>query len=799
MAYESDALRDARIDVGAVFGAVVRRLPRIIVVTLLLLALTFAALMFMPRLYESSASILVEQRANLLRSPNEPVPSMSGDAGLVSSQIELLKSRDTLMKVIDELDLRAVPEFNGSDAGPSPQALIARVLGRQPAPASIDETVLASLLNRMTVIQERDSRIISVLVRSTDPGLAARIANAVANAHVARRTALSLSDTAEASGWLRTEIDKLRVAVGEAESAVANFKVDNDLFTGANNTSLVDQQLSSIASQLNAAQERRSTALSRAQLIRGLIERGQSIEGVPDVRDSTVIQRLSEEKARLQGERAQRSATLLNNHPSIQALVAQIAELDSQISIEGRSVADALEAEAQIEEALEASLREQLTSAKGSASTATQDTVTLDGLQREAKAQRDLLESYLLRYTEAISRTDSNSALPDVRVVTLAAPSIVPASPKTALILMAVGIVALAGQIGLVVFGELMSGRAIVASRNDFSDNDAVSEPEPAWDEPLRAQDELEVAPFIADEQEPDPSWQEPLVAEAAPETASVDEERIEPEADQPDSAVTELDPAAPVADDALYVAPAVEAEWDDDADHEDQRVDEAAGTLDDVRENFFSMLHQSGLEDDTPAQMPSAAINQDPDWLRAAQAAFADLAADLALGRSRVVILAGHGTNQDCELLAEALAADALDKGLSVALVDAGSAYPTEELGLSDLSSGAASFGDVVHKSLDNAFAEVPWGQGAVIDPRSTKPLTLIEALGDIYEVVIVMTGVVDEASTLPLFAPLEGRLVLVAGERANRREFEGVREQLDEAGFGLAEVVASPELVAA
>ena len=42
-------------------------------------------------------------------------------------------------------------------------------------------------------------------------------------------------------------------------------------------------------------------------------ETGQPIEGVADVQDSVVIQRLSEEKARLQGEKAQRSATLLAN------------------------------------------------------------------------------------------------------------------------------------------------------------------------------------------------------------------------------------------------------------------------------------------------------------------------------------------------------------------------------------------------------------------------------------------------------------------------------------------------------
>ena len=112
MTYESPAVRDARIDVAAVLGAVVRRLPRIILVTLVLLAVTFAVLLFVPRLYESSASILVEARSNVYSlAANEVAPVSSGtDAGVVSSQIELIQSRDTLLKVIDELDLRSVPE-----------------------------------------------------------------------------------------------------------------------------------------------------------------------------------------------------------------------------------------------------------------------------------------------------------------------------------------------------------------------------------------------------------------------------------------------------------------------------------------------------------------------------------------------------------------------------------------------------------------------------------------------------------------------------------------------------------------
>ena len=60
--------------------------------------------MFVPRVYESSASLLVEPRDNVYtRAANEAASSDNGvnaDA-LMSSQIELIKSRDLLLEVAD--------------------------------------------------------------------------------------------------------------------------------------------------------------------------------------------------------------------------------------------------------------------------------------------------------------------------------------------------------------------------------------------------------------------------------------------------------------------------------------------------------------------------------------------------------------------------------------------------------------------------------------------------------------------------------------------------------------------------
>ncbi|WP_108460064.1 GumC family protein [Devosia naphthalenivorans] len=745
MSYESPSVQDTRIDIGALLGAVVRRLPRIILVTLALVAAAYVLLMFSPRLYESTASILVEPRGNIYtRGTNEQAPTLSGnEAGVVSSQIELIKSRDTLLRVIDRLDLRSVSEFNGSgDGGFSPLGVLSQILGRKAAPVSIDEIVLNNLYDAMTVSQARDSRIVSVVVSSTDPQRAAEIANAVANAHVTRRAELSLSDTATASGWLGTEIERLRVVVNEAETAVANFKVNNDLFIGSSNTSLPDQQMSTIASQISAAQERQNSAASRAALIRGMLERGQSIESVPDVRNSAVIQRLGEDKARLQGERAQRSATLLANHPTIRALNAQIAELDNQIAIEGRRVADALDAEAQIEADLQVSLQANLSDAKTTASTATQDTVTLDGLEREAKAQRDLLEGYLQRYNEAFSRTETNSALPDVRVVSVAAPSVSPASPKVQLVLVAVGIVSIMLQIGLIAFSELISGRAIVTAR-----------------QPERPQDELDEVPFLEEELEPDQRWEEPAVE------ASVAEELPEPSFAEPVILAPVVDLAESRSQDEMDIIPG------EDFDASDAPV----------QSSHVQPIPVAPIEGETGLTT------------------MAELSSDLVYGRTHLLVLAAHSASADCEEVAEELIGEALSRGLSVALVDAGSGRIGEEPGLSDLGAGRASFGDVVQKSADNSFAEIAWGQLDAIPADSDKPLTLVQALSDIYEVVIVLTGEVGSNSTLPMFEGLDSRLVLVAGDSDDFGAVSACREQLRGLGYKHVDIAAVPARVAA
>lgn len=829
MAFESTGENDVRMDIGVMLAAVLRRWFRILLVTALLCGLTYALLLFVPRTYEATASILVEPRQNAFTDPvtARDVPAIPTES-TISSQIELIKSRDTLRMVIDAFELRNVAEFNGSETE-SPIDSFMRLIGRGPSDRSVEETVMQNLLERLSVVRERDSAVINVSVRSVDPELAARLANGIAQAHVDRRAGLTVSDTTGASIWLEAEIAKMRKRVEEAEARVADFRVQNDMFTGANNTSLLDQQLSEISAQITAAQERRNAAETRAALIDRMIAAGQSLDGVPAVRESQVIQQLSQTKANLQAERAQKLATLLQNHPTIQALNAQIRELDQQIVLEGRRVADAARAEANIEADLVTSLQGELERAKVSASGATRNSVALDSLEREAKAQRDLLNTYLARYTEASSRSEGSASLPDVRVITAAGVPNSPASPKTGMILFAVGFVSIVLQIGAVLFGELMSGRALYETPRpvrmaeqdaDMGDDATATEAQPA-DESVSARPTAEalaedeaIAAYADDETldlfaEPDVvpamAYPEPQPRPAAPPAPPA------PVAAAPVPSAPELPapvvPAAPVAPAAIRPEPAREAmvaaqtepktepkaEPRVEAKPEPTREYRPVPRPEPKPEAWIETRAEARPAPRAMPQEPAAPQRPAADRYGVDPAALSNLSADLALGRIRVVALAGLDGHGDAEVTATRLIDEQLKRGLSVALVDAGSATPSVEPGVTDLAAGEASFGDVVFKSQRDGLAEVPWGHGDSLDLTSGKPLTLVEALTDIYEVVIVLVGEA-RASTLSCFAGLDCRVVLATAVDPDHDAVEPFCTQVLALGFAYPQVVLTP-----
>ena len=105
------------------------------------------------------------------------------------------------------------------------------------------------------------------------------------------------------------EIDNLRKKVAEAESRVEDFRSKSSLFVGTNNTTLSNQQMGELNTQLNNARALKSDAESKARLIREMLQSGKPIEA-SEVLNSELTRRLSEQRVTLRAQLAEQSSTL---------------------------------------------------------------------------------------------------------------------------------------------------------------------------------------------------------------------------------------------------------------------------------------------------------------------------------------------------------------------------------------------------------------------------------------------------------------------------------------------------------
>jgi succinoglycan biosynthesis transport protein ExoP len=447
------------LDLRALGQALVRKKGWIIVPTVLAAVLSITSVNLISPRYKSEARILVDGRENVFLRPNgEREEERSAlDAEAVTSQVQLLLSRDLAREIVKQNKLAERPEFDPVLLGLSPlKSLLALFgIGRDPFSLTPDERVLDAYFDRFTAYAVDKSRVIVIEFQSRDPELAARVANSIAEGYLVLLQGARQEQAKSAGQWLSGEIDGLRRKVAEAESRVEDFRSKSSLFVGTNNTTLSNQQMGELNTQLNNARALKSDAESKARLIREMLESGKPIEA-SEVLNSELIRRLAEQRVTLRGQLAEQSSTLLDGHPRIKELKAQLADLDRQLREEASKISRSLDNDARIAGARVEGLSASLEQLKKQATSTNGQDVQLRALEREAKAQRDLLESYLAKYREATTRENIDAVPADGRIISRASVSNIPAYPKKLPIVLIATLATLMLSAGTIATGELL-------------------------------------------------------------------------------------------------------------------------------------------------------------------------------------------------------------------------------------------------------------------------------------------------------------------------------------------------------
>jgi uncharacterized protein involved in exopolysaccharide biosynthesis/Mrp family chromosome partitioning ATPase len=479
-------------DLRGLGRALWRKRQTIILFTLVAAGLAFVVVNAITPRYRSESRLLLEARESVfMRAEADKGASERAnlDPEAVTSQIQLVLSRDLALAVIKKEKLDANPEFDPAIGGMTPLRTILGLFGlaRDVNALSPEERTLEAYYDRINVYAIEKSRVIGIDFASANPELAARLSNSVAEAYLGLQQSAKTDQTRAASTWLATEIEKMRTKVATAEAKVEEYRSQSNLFVGSNNSSLPNQQLTEINSQIAAARGQKADLEARARQLRELVRSGQPVDS-SDIANSESMRRLTEQGNALRSQLAEQSTTLMDQHPRIKELRAQIAEIERAKRSEGERLARQLDNDAKVAGDRLQTLTASLDQVKKLASQSNEQDVQLRALERDAKLQRDILESYLVKYSEASARDNVNAAPPEARIISRATPAAKPAYPKKTPTVLIAAFAAFALSAGFVVTGALLAAPQAPASYGYGYVPETYAAAQPAFVPPARAQ-----------------------------------------------------------------------------------------------------------------------------------------------------------------------------------------------------------------------------------------------------------------------------------------------------------------------
>ena len=397
-----------------------------VLTSVVLLALAFSLLQT-PR-YTATASVMIAPR-KVEVGPESATPADPLTDANVDSQVEVLKSGLLAGAVVDALQLTNDRAFLASLDPPGRLSFLHR--GGTAAPESISRPAAIQKLEKGLAIRRvAQTLVLEIAFSSPDAALAARIANGYANAFVAQSVDLKLQDSRSSNALLGSQLDKLRRQVEAAETAVSQYKIQNNLLSVAGST-MAEQEIVSLDQEVAANRAAAAEASARLDTARQQLARGSHGDDLGESLNSPVIQELRKERSEVSGKLADLQVGFGPRYPEVVSAKQQIADIDRQIDAEIKRLISNLDAQNQVAQRRLDSMQGSVGAARGQLTTANTASVRLDELQRTADSVRTLYEGVLNRMKE--TQTQEATAEPDARVSNYAVAPPAPSSPKLAI------------------------------------------------------------------------------------------------------------------------------------------------------------------------------------------------------------------------------------------------------------------------------------------------------------------------------------------------------------------------------
>ena len=384
-------------------------------------------------LYQSRATLQIDVGANVLGFDRPLLPLDQRDwMRELPTQLAILQSRELARMAHEQLQ-RARSASVASDQSPNLQAVgapasLAQPLGDRPLP-----TVQQIVAGR-SVSAVKDTRLVNVSFRSTDPVLTAVVANALAQAYLQQNLKLRSQASGDASESLTKFVEEQKKRLGESESALQRFREQHSadaLFTdnlGVEQQNIVVGKLAQLQTEVTRAQTETIAKEALYQQVVAANGDQEALEAIPEIASNEHILTLKRELANSQRLLGEASKELGELNPDLIRLQEGMRNTERKLRAEIFNLARAFENDFKAASSREAAVVRALNRQQSEVRALNSKAANYTALERETKSNREVLDKLLQRERETSLAGALESG--NVRIVEWAEVPSEPALPR---------------------------------------------------------------------------------------------------------------------------------------------------------------------------------------------------------------------------------------------------------------------------------------------------------------------------------------------------------------------------------
>lgn len=348
--------------------------------------------MLIPPKYEATATLVLDyDSSNPMNLSLQPVIPQSVE--YINTQIEIIKSRNIAVRVIDSLKLDRHPDIiNAFNSAKTTESDIKVWLA---------DTFLS---NALKVEPARDTRFLYIKYYSSDPAFSAAVANAYAKVYEDYNLELKVTPFKEAEQWFSNKIAGVKGKADQASEQLREYQKEKEIVSqeGRYYDDSV-QRLDQINRELVSVKTRfyeTKVALQRVEESKG------AYETLPEVIGNAFIQNLKTEKIRRETSLSELSGKVGKKHPQYLRLKSELDTINSKLHTEIQNIINAIRQDFTSANERVENLEKALVNQKGEVLNQNISRYEMDSLNREAESYKQAYDAILKKFNETALQSD---------------------------------------------------------------------------------------------------------------------------------------------------------------------------------------------------------------------------------------------------------------------------------------------------------------------------------------------------------------------------------------------------------